>query len=59
LAGGLLTRNDLGQAVQLRLEVVEELDPIRPDVEALTGLDPDWIGGADVDEWIAAGRRED
>jgi hypothetical protein len=58
LAGGPLTRNDFGQAVQLRLEVIEEFAVPRPDIDALAGLDPDWIGGANVDEWVAAGRRE-
>jgi len=58
LAAGQLTRNDLGQPIQLHLETIEEFTTSRPNIEALAGLDRDWIGGASIDEWIAADRRE-
>jgi hypothetical protein len=60
LARGRVTRNKRGQAVRIDIEAFELLpqdDRDRAPVDELLGIDPDWIGGQDVDEYVREARR--
>lgn len=60
LALGRVTRNDRGQAVRIsieRLDQLPETDDDRTPVRDLLGVDPEWIGGQDVDEHVREARR--
>jgi hypothetical protein len=60
LARGRVTRNERGQAVRINIEGFELLpedDGGRAPVDELFGIDPDWTGGQDVDEYVREARR--
>jgi hypothetical protein len=60
LAGGQVTRNDQGQALQIVVDELEFMPPDnrnRPRTDELLGIAPDWIGGQNVDEFLAEARR--
>ncbi|MFI6582188.1 hypothetical protein [Embleya sp. NPDC050493] len=53
--GGIITRNDRGQAISIqveRLRVLPDSGAQRPIADELLGVDPDWLGGISVDEWL-------
>ena len=60
LARGRVTRNERGQAVRISIEDFEQLaedDSARAPVDELLGIDPDWTGGQDVDQYVREARR--
>jgi hypothetical protein len=60
LARGQVTRNERGQPVRINIEGFERLpedDSARAPVAELLGIDPDWLGGQDVDEYVREARR--
>lgn len=60
LARGLVTRNERGQPVRISIdgfELLPEDDSGRAPVDDLLGIDPDWIGGQSVDEYVREARR--
>ncbi|MEU0492108.1 hypothetical protein ABZ249_22980 [Nocardiopsis sp. NPDC006139] len=60
MVGGVITRNEQGQALRIDVREIEALPPAGaplPAPEKLLGADPDWIGGRDVDEFLAEARR--
>jgi hypothetical protein len=60
LARGQVTRNERGQAVRINIEGFERLpedDHARAPVEDLLGIDRDWTGGQNVDEYVREARR--
>ena len=60
LAVGQVTRNERGQVVRIsieRFEPLPESDEARAPVRELLGIDPDWLGGQSVDEYIREARR--
>nr|WP_218681144.1 hypothetical protein [Rhodococcus qingshengii] len=59
LAGGIVTRNERGQAIRIemkRLEQIENGASGRPSTDELLGIAPDWLGNLSVDEYIAGVR---
>jgi hypothetical protein len=60
LATGRVTRNERGQPVRINIEGFERLpedDSTRAPVRELLGIDPGWLGGQDVDEYVREARR--
>jgi hypothetical protein len=60
LARGRVTRNERGQAIRISIEGFELLpedDRARAPVDELLGIDQDWTGGQDVDEYVREARR--
>jgi hypothetical protein len=58
LAQGQITRNKRGQIVRIKIERLEFLhDQERAAADELLGIDPNWIAGRDVDEYIEEARR--
>ena len=60
LARGRVTRNARGQAVRIRIEGFELLpedDSARASVDDVLGIDRNWTGGQDVDEYVREARR--
>jgi hypothetical protein len=60
LARGRVTRNGRGQVVRINIEGFELLPEdggARVPVDELLGIDRDWIGGQDVDEYVREARR--
>jgi hypothetical protein len=60
LATGLVTRNERGQAVRIKIdgfELLPEDDRGRASVDELFGMAPDWIDGQNVDEYVREARR--
>ena len=60
LARGRVTRNGRGQVVRINIEGFELLPEdggARVPVDELLGIDQDWIGGQDVDEYVREARR--
>lgn len=59
LAGGVVTRNERGQALRVevdRLEALPDDDSGRPRTEQVLGVDRGWLGGRSVDEYLRAVR---
>jgi hypothetical protein len=55
LVGGIIKRNSRGQAIRIdvdRILSLPESDETRPSTEQLLGIDPDWLGGRSVDDYI-------
>lgn len=58
LAGGMLIRNSSGQPIRINLKQLERLEsPPYPSTSDLLGVEPDWLGGIPVDQYIAEVRR--
>ncbi|MDA8369797.1 MAG: hypothetical protein M0026_07980 [Nocardiopsaceae bacterium] len=60
LAGGVVTRNQRGQVISIRVDRLEQMpedDSARASVAELLGADPDWLGGQRVDDYIREIRR--
>lgn len=60
MVGGVITRNEQGQALRVDVREIEELPaagaPL-PSPEVLLGADLDWLNGQDVDDFLAEARR--
>jgi hypothetical protein len=55
LARGIVTRNERGQIVRIKIEHLEILpqdDAGRASVDDLLGADPDWLDGQSVDDYL-------
>jgi hypothetical protein len=60
LAIGKVTRNERGQVVRIAIERFESLpenDNERAPVSELLGIDPDWLAGQNVDDYVREVRR--
>lgn len=60
LARGRVTRNKRGQAVRISIEALDQLpedERGRAPVDELLGIDQDWTGDQDVDEYVREARR--